>query len=93
MKEMEDASEDWQRFLEETDATIHFASFHHQQPAMAFLNERYELLQTMDEIKKEGGIPHGFQRLIEQHFDRAPTGKNEVVLNRDNRLIKICTFT
>ena len=42
----------------------------------------------MAELKKEGEIPHGFRRLIDQHFEQAPAGKNEVVLNRDNRLVK-----
>lgn len=88
MSDMDDADEAWQTFLSETNASVHFASFQSKQPAMAFLNERYELFQTMDELKKEGEIPHGFQRLIDQHFERTPAGKNEVVLNRTNRLVR-----
>lgn len=88
MSDLEEANSQWQDFLKETQAAVHFASFKSNQPAMAFLNERYELFQTMDELKKEGEIPHGFQRLIDQHFDRSPVGKNEVVLNRENRLVK-----
>ncbi|MEC9093545.1 MAG: ATP-binding protein, partial [Planctomycetota bacterium] len=59
MSDLKDASEDWQGFLDKTDASVHFASFQSKQPAMAFLNERYELYQTMDELKKDGEIPHG----------------------------------
>lgn len=88
MSELEDASLEWQEFFGQTNASVHFASFQSRIPTMAFLNERYELLQTMDELKKDGGIPHGFQRLIDQHFERSPAGKNEVVLNRDHQLVK-----
>ncbi|MDB4671660.1 MAG: ATP-binding protein [Pirellulaceae bacterium] len=88
MSDLEEADSKWQEFFDKSNATIHFASFDSNQPAMAFLNERYELFQTMDELKKEGEIPHGFQRLIDQHFENSPTGKNEVVLNRNHRLIQ-----
>ncbi|MDB4631840.1 ATP-binding protein [bacterium] len=88
MSDMDEADSDWQSFFSEANASIHFASFDPSQPAIAFLNERYELFQTMAELKKEGEIPHGFRRLIDQHFEQAPAGKNEVVLNRDNRLVK-----
>lgn len=88
MSDTEEADASWATFLAETNATIHFADFQTDQPAVAFLNERYELLQAMDDLKKEGEIPHGFRRLIDQHFENAPTGKNEVVLNRQNRLVR-----
>ncbi|MEE2639729.1 MAG: ATP-binding protein [Planctomycetota bacterium] len=88
MSDLEEATPQWQAFLDETNATVHFATFQSKQPAMAFLNERYELFQTMDELKKDGEIPRGFQRLIDKHFERTPAGKNEVVLNRANRLVQ-----
>ena len=88
MSDMEPADDAWQDFLKATDASIHFARFQSALPTMAFLNERYELFQTMDEIKKDGGIPHGFQRLIDQHFEASPAGKNEVVLNREHQVVK-----
>ena len=55
---------------------------------MAFLNERYELSKSFEELKKEGDIPQGFQRLIDAHFEASPAGKNEVILNRKHRLIE-----
>ena len=46
------------------------------------------LAQTFEELRKEGDIPQGFQRLIDAHFRQAPAGKNEVILNRDHRLVQ-----
>ena len=88
MTDLSDADDEWEVFLNEANASIHFASFRSNLPAMAFLNERYELFQTMDELKKDGEIPHGFQRLIDQHFEHAPAGQNEVVLNREHPVVK-----
>ncbi|MCA9058351.1 MAG: hypothetical protein KDA85_07625, partial [Planctomycetaceae bacterium] len=88
MSEPEDAAADWKEFLQSTGAIVHVASFHPKQPVMAFLNERFELAQTFEELKRGGDIPKGFQRLIDAHFEQAPTGNNEVVLNRDHRLIQ-----
>lgn len=88
MSELERADDSWQRFLDATEATIYVAGFQSGQPAVAFLNERFELQQTIDELKNEGDIPHGFQRLIERHFEQNPTGKNEVILNRNHRLVR-----
>ncbi len=87
MSDLEDAPDEWQRFFESTGAQIQCASFAPSQPVMAFLNERYELAQTFEELKKEGTIPSGFERLIDRHFENAPTGRNEIVLNRDHRLV------
>jgi molecular chaperone HtpG len=85
--EMEDAPAVWQEFLVETNAVIRCASFRADQPVMAFLNERHELLRTFDELKKQGAVPSGFQRLIDAHFDEHQGAKNEVLLNRDHPLI------
>ena len=88
MSDMQDAPEEWSDFLECTGAKIMVGSFRNQQPVMSFLNERYELAQTFEDLKKEGQIPAGFQRMIESHFQNAPADKNEVVLNRNHRLVK-----
>lgn len=88
MTDLEDASDEWQQFFESTGARIQCASFASGQPVMAFLNERYELSKTFEELKKEGNIPSGFERLIDRHFEQAPTGQNEIVLNRNHRLVE-----
>jgi hypothetical protein len=86
--DLEDAPAAWQDFLAATGAKVLCASFRGDQPVMAFLNERYELQRTFDDLKKQGTIPTGFQRLIDAHFDAAPTGRNEVLLNRNHRLVR-----
>jgi uncharacterized protein YfaQ (DUF2300 family) len=54
---------------------------------MVFLNERSELLKTLDDLKKRETIPTGFQRMIDAHLGDSPAGRNEVLLNRDHRLV------
>ena len=54
---------------------------------MAFLNERSELVRTFDDLKKQGAIPEGFQRMIDRHLANGPSGVNEVLLNREHRLV------
>lgn len=88
MSDIEDASSDWSEFLSVTGAKVLVAAFVAKQPVMAFLNERYELARTFDDLRKGGDIPQGFQRLIDAHFQQAPTGRNEVILNRDHRLVQ-----
>jgi hypothetical protein len=87
VSDLEEAPPMWQEFLAATGAKVMLASMRGPQPVMAFLNERAELHRTFDEIKKQGTIPAGFQRLIDSHFERQPTGKNEVLLNKNHRLI------
>ncbi len=86
--DLEDAPAAWQAYLDATGAKILCASFREEQPVMAFLNERYELLKTFDELKKRRTIPSGFQRLIDAHVDDAPATQNEVLLNRNHRLVQ-----
>jgi molecular chaperone HtpG len=86
--ELEEASATWADFLRSTQARIMVASFQPSLPVVAFLNERFELAQTFEELRKDGDIPRGFQRLIDAHFRQAPTGQNEVILNRDHRLVQ-----
>ena len=83
----EEAPEAWQAFFAATGAKFACASFRDDQPVMAFLNERYELYQTLDDLKKKGAIPAGFQRLIDDHFQEEPTKQNEVLLNRNHPLV------
>ena len=87
MTDMEEASEEWTEFLENTGAKILWASFRKTQPVMAFLNERYELAKTFEDLRKEGDIPRGFQRMIDAHFENSPAEQNEVILNREHRLV------
>jgi HSP90 family molecular chaperone len=88
MMDLEEAAATWSDFLRSTNARILVASFEQSLPVVAFLNERYELAQTFEELRKDGDIPKGFQRLIDAHFRQAPTGQNEVILNRDHRLVQ-----
>jgi len=84
----EDAPPDWNEFLGVTEAKILTANFSSDKPVMAFLNERYELTQVFEDLKKGDSIPQGFQRLIDSHFRSHPTGQNEIVLNRGHRVVK-----
>jgi len=88
IQDMEEVTGEWQEFFERAQASVFTASFRSGQPVLAFLNERYELARTFEELKKHGTIPAGFQRLIDQHFLAAPAGKNEILLNRDHRLVQ-----
>ncbi|MCY2967426.1 MAG: ATP-binding protein [Planctomycetota bacterium] len=81
------APDAWQEFLRATRAKIVCAGLTTGQPVMAFLNERYELQKTFDDLRTQGTIPEGFQRLIDTHFEQAPAGQNEVLLNTNHRLV------
>jgi molecular chaperone HtpG len=87
VRDLEDAPEAWESFLAATGARILCGSFRDDQPVMAFLNERYELFRTLDDLKKQGTIPSGFQRLIDAHVNETQVKRNEVVLNRNHRLV------
>lgn len=87
VRDLEDAPQAWQDFLSSTGAKLLCARFGDDRPVMAFLNERYELFRTLDDLKKQGTIPSGFQRLIDSHFEETPVKKNEVLLNRNHRLV------
>jgi molecular chaperone HtpG len=86
VNEMDEAASEWQEFLG-SDARILCASFRADLPVMVFLNERSELLRTLDDLKKQEAIPAGFQRMIDAHVGRGPAGRNEVLLNREHRLV------
>ena len=88
VQEMEDASPEWQDFLSSTEAKVMVATFRTDQPVMAFLNDRHELQRTYEELKRQGTVPAGFQRLIDSHFSGDEPARNEVLLNRNHRLVK-----
>jgi hypothetical protein len=87
IKDIQPVAEEWQTFFGALDAKVFSASFQTQQPVMAFLNERRELRRTFDELKKEGTIPAGFQRLIDNELTGEGVEGNEVLLNRNHRLV------
>lgn len=86
-QDLHPAPDAWQQFLGGARARVMLAGLATRQPVMAFLNERYELLKTFDDLKQQGTIPEGFRRLIDNHFETAPAGKNEIVLNTNHRLV------
>ena len=88
MASLEESPAVWSDFLRSTQARVMIAAFQPGLPVVAFLNERYELAQTFEELRKDGDIPKGFQRMIDAHFRQAPTGQNEVILNREHRLVQ-----
>ena len=83
-----DASDEWHTFFDSLDSNIFIASSPSKQPVIAFVNERYELSKTFDDLRENGELPKGFQRLIDQHFQRSPAGKNEIILNSEHRLVR-----
>jgi molecular chaperone HtpG len=86
VSDLEEAPDEWQEFLG-NEAKILCASFREGMPVMVFLNERSELLKTLDDLKKQEAIPAGFQRMIDAHIGSSPAGRNEVLLNRQHRLV------
>ncbi|MBL8814769.1 MAG: ATP-binding protein [Planctomyces sp.] len=88
LTDVEECPAVWEEYFAATGAKVKTGLFQTSQPVMAFLNERFELAQTFEELRKGGEIPQGFQRLIDAHFQQSPTGRNEVMLNRSHRLVK-----
>ncbi len=88
VRDLEEADPAWIEFLKDTQAKILVGSFRQDQPVMAFLNERYELARSFEEMKQRGEIPRGFQRLIETHFKNDTPQENEVILNRSHPMIR-----
>ncbi len=88
LSDLEECPNVWDEFFAATGAHVRTALFQSKLPVMAFLNERFELAQTFEELRKGGEIPQGFQRLIDAHFQQSPAGRNEVLLNRGHRLVK-----
>ena len=86
VSDLEEAPAEWQDYLG-NDGKILCASFRENLPVMVFLNERSELLKTLDDLKKQEVIPSGFQRMIDAHVGDSPAGRNEILLNREHRLV------
>ena len=87
VRDIDEAPADWCEFLEVIEARVMCADFREDVPVMAFLNERADLQQTFDELKKQGTIPSAFQRIIDRHMLEQPSCRNEVLLNRRHRLV------
>jgi len=85
--DLEDAEESWQEFLRPLDVHVRIGELSAAVPVPAFINDDNELAQTFEDMKKDGRVPPGFQRLIDRHFDDAPPARNEVILNRRHRLV------
>jgi len=88
VRDLEEVDTQWKEFFQEIHAKVLVGSFRQDQPVMAFLNERYELARSFDEMKQRGEIPRGFQRLIESHFKNDGPQENEVILNRNHPMIR-----
>jgi len=87
VKDLEELDGQWKEFFSHVNAKVLTGSFRRDQPVMAFLNERYELARSFDEMKQRGEIPRGFQRLIDSHFKNDAPAENEVILNRNHPMI------
>ncbi|WP_437226893.1 ATP-binding protein [Planctomicrobium sp. SH661] len=87
VSDLEDLDPQWTEFFSQVNAKVLLGSFRRDQPVMAFLNERYELVRSFDEMKQRGEIPRGFQRLIDAHFKSDAPAENEVILNRTHPMI------
>lgn len=87
VRDLHEIGDDWSDFFGAIDARILVGAFHQGQPVIAFLNERYELAKSFDELKQRGEIPTGFQRLIDSHFSESQVRQNEVILNDHHPMI------
>jgi Molecular chaperone, HSP90 family len=87
VSDLEELDPQWKEFFSEVHANVLVGTFRRDQPVMAFLNERYELVRSFDEMKQRGDIPRGFQRLIDSHFKSDAPAENEVILNRSHPMI------
>jgi HSP90 family molecular chaperone len=88
VSDIEEAPEAWQQYFVSADAKIRVASFRNQQPVMSFLDHRHELQKSYEDLKRQGTVPVGFQRLIDSHFRDSQSQPNEVLLNRNHPLIQ-----
>ncbi|MDO5567292.1 MAG: hypothetical protein Q4G59_11595, partial [Planctomycetia bacterium] len=86
-KDQEPVDDHWDFFFESLDCRVFSAECDTPQPVFAFLNERQDLIRTVNTLKKEGTIPFSFQRMIDQHLDGEEMPRNELLLNRSHPLI------
>jgi molecular chaperone HtpG len=87
IREVESVPESWAEFLKLENVSIHAASYDAGVPAVAFLDERRDLKQTVEELFKTGQVPMGFQKMMEEHLDSRKIGNNQVLLNRKHKLV------
>ena len=79
--------DDWEEFFASLDARIFHAECASMQPVYAFLNERYDLIRTIDALKQGGHIPDAFRRMLDKHLDGEELPQNEILLNRRHPLV------
>ena len=86
-KDLQPLNDDWEERFELIEAKMFSAECYGMQPVFAFLNERYDLVRTLDALKKGGDIPSSFQRMIDKHLDGEELPQNEILLNRRHPLV------
>jgi len=79
---------EWEEHFESLDARVFQAECAGLQPVYAFLNERYDLIRTIDALKKGGSIPDSFRRMIDKHLEGEELPQNEILLNRRHPLVE-----
>ena len=87
-KDSQPVDTDWEEHFESLDAKVFEAECNGTQPVYAFLNERYDLIRTIDALKKGGQIPDSFRRMIDKHLDGEELPQNEILLNRCHPLVE-----
>lgn len=87
VRDLEEAPQAWQEFFDVGGAQVLLGSYRADRPVMAFLNERFELARTFTDLRNQGAIPSGYQRLIDREFGDAPPAPNQVLLNRNHRIV------
>ena len=79
--------EHWDLFFESLGCRVYTAECLSKQPVFVFLNERQDLVQTINTLKQAGTIPVSFQRMIDAHLGNELPPQNEILLNRSHPLI------
>jgi hypothetical protein len=79
---------DWEEHFASLDAKVFQAECVGMQPVYAFLNERYDLIRTIDALKKGGDIPDAFRRMLDKHLEGEELPQNEILLNRCHPLVE-----
>ena len=86
-RDVEAVEGEWSDFLAIANAKIFTAEFREELPVMTFLNEKNSLIQTFEDLKKQGTVPSAFQRIIDRQLGSRDEAKNEILLNRRHRLV------
>ena len=80
--------DDWAEYFESLDAKVFQAECNGMQPVYAFLNERCDLIRTIDALKKGGDIPDSFRRMLDKHLEGEELPQNEILLNWNHPLVE-----